>query len=79
MESNRNSDFDVSERVPPGFQEEPDNPNGVVFMLTLPSGLRKRARIKAIGDDASLSQILRDFLEAWTSGKTEQCPCKGQS
>lgn len=49
------------------------------FIFDLPRELRQRARIRALEQNTNLSQVLRDFLEAWTSDSAEQCPCQRQT
>lgn len=47
---------------------EPENlEENVSFIFDLPKGLRLEARMKALREGKSLSQVLRDFLQFWIS------------
>jgi hypothetical protein len=37
----------------------------------VPEDLRRKARIKALGEGVSLSSVLREFLEKWTENGSE--------
>jgi len=46
--------------------------------LTIPEDLRRKARAKAILEGRSLSEVVRELLEAWLEGRLPEPGPKGK-